>query len=480
MQSKSKIKYKNNKPFYDVVIIGGGIVGCGIMRDLSLHNISTLLLEKGDFGSQTSQSTSKMLHGGIRYLEHLEFGLVNEALVEKNLWLKMAPHLCIELPFHMPIFKDSKYSLFSLRVGLKLYDLLSHFRNSPHKILNKKETKKLFPTMNTNGLKGCGIYHDAIMDDAKLTLECLYDAILNENCEALNYYEVIEVTNKGDHSKVVAKDRLSDKIIEVYAKDVIFATGPFTDKLLTKLNIPHWDSKLKPSKGVHIWLAEDALPINVPIVQQTFDDRVIFLIPERNAILVGTTETTPEEQDFFDIKAVDEEVHYLLENLNNLFPHSKLTEKHVLSSFAGVRPLVKETGVDSHSTSREHKIFKPYHNVHVIVGGKFTTFRTMAQDIAEKIVHKNGIGYKDQLTLNPFRRKSTLNTFPTDNITHNDILEILKYEKVRTYEDLMKRRIGLPSHHHWNQGQSLNDFFAPIKSELEHNLRSHNIKLNSF
>ena len=172
---------------YDVAIIGGGIVGAGIFRDLSLHGAKCLLVDKNDFTSQTSQNSSKMLHGGIRYLENLDFELVWEALHEKNLWLRIAPHLCFEKDFHFPVYKDSPKPLWMVRIGLMLYDFLSNFLNKPHSILSPKELHDKFPTLNREKLKGIGVYHDVVVDDAKLTLEVIYDALLEKKGSAINY-----------------------------------------------------------------------------------------------------------------------------------------------------------------------------------------------------------------------------------------------------------------------------------------------------
>src|SRR3989339_754367 len=160
---------------YNTLIIGGGIVGAGIFRDLSLHSVKALLIDKFDFASQTSSSSSKMFHGGIRYLASLDFGLVWEALHEKNLWLKLAPHLCIERPFLIPTYKQSANGLSAMHLGVKLYDLLSSFQNSPSKALSRTNIKKAYPCLTQENLTGGVIYYDAIADDCKITLESIYD-----------------------------------------------------------------------------------------------------------------------------------------------------------------------------------------------------------------------------------------------------------------------------------------------------------------
>lgn len=429
---------------YDVVIVGGGINGCGLLRDLALNGVSTLLIEKGDFASQTSQSSSKMLHGGVRYLENFDFALVAEALEEKNLWLKLAPHLCFEREFYLPLYNYSKYSPWMLGCGLFIYDFLSHFQNRPFAVLNKEETLKKVPSLDAQGLKGSGRYYDGVVDDAKLTLECLYDALIEPNAEALSYHEVNNCHKTNDGYEVTFKSVLNGNTETVKAKFVVFTAGPFTDKLLPKLNF-HWKSQLLPSKGIHLWIKKDAIKAEGSVVLTTKDNRVVFVIPQRDAILVGTTET-PVDQEMFNIKATETEVHYLLNVLKQYFPHTNLDENSIISTYAGVRPLVKEEG---HSeglgkVSRFHKVYRPDERTYVLIGGKYTTFRRMTQEIAQELVPRLGKRYSPNLTLNPLRQKSIVPTFgQKPELTLEMIKKIIKEEKVTTFEDLAKRRLSL-------------------------------------
>lgn len=429
---------------YDVVIVGGGINGCGLLRDLALNGVKTLLIDKGDFSSQTSQSSSKMLHGGIRYLENFDFALVQEALEEKNLWLKLTPHLCFEREFYLPLYNYSKYAPWMLGMGLFLYDFLSHFQNHPHAKLNKEETLKAIPSLDPKGLRGAGKYFDGIVDDAKLTLECLYDALLEPHIEALSYHEVISTQKIHDGYQVSFQDRHKLHTETVHATFVVFTTGPFTDELLPKLNIP-WSPQLVPSKGIHLWLKEDAIQTQGSVVLTTEDNRVVFVIPQRGAILVGTTET-PVDQDIFDIKATQNEVEYLLSVLKQYFPNSNISDSSIISTFAGVRPLAREEG---HSetlgkVSRHHKIYRPTSHTYVMIGGKYTTFRKMTQELAQEIVPRLGKRYYPNLTLNPLRQHSLMPTFgKRPPLTLELVKKIIATEKVTTFEDLTKRRLSL-------------------------------------
>ena len=428
---------------FDVIIIGGGINGAGLLRDLALNGVSALLLDKADFSSQTSQSSSKMLHGGIRYLENMDFGLIKEALEEKNLWLKLAPHLCFEREFYLPTYKNSKYPLWMLKIGLFTYDLLSGFKNQPHATLNREETLKVLPDLNEKGLVGAGKYYDGVVDDSKMTLECIYDALQEENIEALNYHEVIKVEDIESGHNVTYKNRMGD-VFTAKCKQLVFTTGPFTDKLLNQLEIP-WKPQLLPSKGIHLWIKKGRIAAKGSVVLTTPDNRVIFVIPQRDSILVGTTETKITE-DIFNIKAHPEEIKYLLSILNEYFPKSKLTDEDIISTFAGVRPLVKEDGASENlgKTSRFHKIFRPNHKIYVLIGGKYTTFRRMTQELAQEITARVGKIYHPNHTLNSLRQKSLYPTFgEKPKLDLELIKKIIAEEKVVTFEDLMHRRLSV-------------------------------------
>ncbi len=429
---------------YDVVIVGGGINGCGLLRDLALNGVKALMVEKGDFSAQTSAASSKMLHGGIRYLENFDFGLVQEALEEKNLWLKLTPHLCFEREFYLPLYNYSRYTPLMLQTGLFIYDFLSHFQNRPHAFLDAEEAMRKIPSLDPKGLRGAGKYFDGVVDDAKLSLECLYDALLEPGVEALSYHEVTK-TEKIDNGYLVdIRNVLQSRHETVKATFVVFLTGPFTDKLLPQLGIP-WTPQLVPSKGIHLWLKEGSIKAEGSVVLTTKDNRVVFVIPQRGGILVGTTET-PVDQDIFNIKATKNEVEYLLGVLGQYFPNSNLTDASIISTFAGVRPLARENSHDQSlgKVSRHHKIFRPTSHSYVMIGGKYTTFRKMTQEIAREIVPRLGKRYKPNETLNPLRQHSLMPTFgKKPKLSLELITRIIKDERVTTFEDLVKRRLSI-------------------------------------
>ena len=447
---------------YKTVIIGGGIVGAGILRDLALHGIDTLLIERKDFSSQTSERSSKMLHGGIRYLENLDFSLVFEALHEKNLWLKLLPHLAHEVPFYLPVFKDSKRPLWMIRLGMFLYDFLSSFENSPHQIKSAKDVHQQIPVLKTAGLSGAGVYYDGIMDDAKITLEVIFDALKEKCAHAMTYTEVTTVTKNKNKNIIHCKNVLTNETFTVTCDQVVYALGPFTDRFLKNIPMYNWENVLLPSKGSHLWISAKDLPLKFPVVITTKDDRVIFVIPHGDQILVGTTEVA-FTGDYFDVKPSSEEINYLLAALIDYFPETHLTHSHILSSFAGIRPLVRESGaLDLGKTSREHKIFQPMSDTYVIAGGKYTTFRVMGQDITRDICHKYARSYNPDFTKQTLRQKSVSIPYEWKVPTKEKLILICETEFPKTFEDLIVRRLSIPSRKIWEMrapGIEFNHYF---------------------
>ncbi len=437
---------------FDCIVIGGGIVGAGIYRDLALNGVKTLIIDKNDFASKTSQWSSKMLHGGVRYLETFEFNLVKEALHEKNLWLKIAPHLCYENRFFLPVYEDGKNPLWKIRLGLFLYDLLSGFQNTSHESLNKENTLKEVIGLKPEGLKGSGIYYDAIVDDAKLTLETIYDGSIEDVGHALGHCEFIgfqESQNEDqrvdqgneDYKYCKLKDNLTGVVKTIKARNIVFALGPYTDTVLKGLSLPTpWTPKMLPSKGIHLWVKENTLPVNYPLLLPLKDGRVMFVIPQKNRILIGTTETTPNSID--DTTATSEEIDYVKSAILDFFPNHPINDPDILGTYAGIRPLVKEEGADLGKTSREHKSYLVKPNVFAIAGGKLTTFRNMGQSISETICKGLHRSYDPDLTKNPLRQKSVVPSFQRIKLNQEMIDKIISNEFVRTKEDLLERRLG--------------------------------------
>lgn len=454
------------KSTYKTVIVGGGIVGAGIFRDLAMNGVETLLVDAGDFSSQTSERSSKMLHGGIRYLENMDLPLVFEALHEKNLWLKLTPHLAKEVPFYLPVYKDSKRPLWMIRIGLFLYDLLSNFKNSPYTTKNKKETIHDIPGLNPNGLTGSGVYYDGIMDDAKITLEVIYDALEEKHAYAMNYTAVTNIRKINNKSTLTLTNSLTGEISNIVADQVVYALGPFTDIFLKQYSFYNWQDVLLPSKGSHIWISAKDLPLAHPIVMTPMDefgDRVIFVIPHGEKVLVGTTEV-PNQDNLFHITPTEEEIQYLLRNLNTYFPLLDLKKENIIGSFAGIRPLVRDAnaGTDRAKTSREHRVFQPSSDTYVIAGGKYTTFRVMGREITQKICHRFHLSFNPDKTETPLRRPSVIEPFKWRIPNEDDLIKICETEMPKTFEDLIIRRLSVGSRGIWKEKTSkdFDDYFG--------------------
>lgn len=377
--------------FFDVAIIGGGITGIGIFRDLSIHGISSIILEKNEFCEDTSAKSSKMLHGGIRYLEQLDFTLVRDALQEKSVWLKLTPNEAYEKMFYLPLYKDSKHSPLLIKLGMFLYSKLLSRNKTKGGYVNAKKLQNILPELKSKNLRGAGFYTDAVMDDEKLGKVCLKDALRYKKGEALNHTEVTKVTKNNDLYELTINQ--NSEIKTIHSKFVVMAVGPYTDQVAHKLIGDRWEDIMVPSKGIHLWLKHDSLKQKDAVVLVTKDDRVVFVIPQEKGILLGTTDTFIAP-DFKNVNATDEEINYLLEQVNEYYPNAKITKEHIISSYAGVRPLVKDTSaVTASDVSRHHKVVRPESHFFVIAGGKYTTFRLMAQDVVRPIANMLNVQY---------------------------------------------------------------------------------------
>ena len=338
-----------------------------------------------------------------------------------------------------------------------------------------------FPICAREGLCGVGVYYDGVVDDVKLALEVIYDGLLEERSEAINYLELADMErDEGGGYRAFLRDSLNGREKEVRASSVVFATGPFTDQLLKNINIFSWQPKLLPSQGSHLWVEREYLPLEHPVLLTPRDGRVVFAIPKGDKVLVGTTDTVPQGS-FFDLQAGEDEIDYLLARLGEFFPHASIDRSAIAGTFAGIRPLVKgDSGIDRHRTDRQHKIFRPDANAYVVLGGKYTTFRIMGQEVSRNICLKNDITYNSNLSTQSLRRQSVVVSTSSFSLTADHIRTIVKTEKVRTLEDLIKRRLGVPSHSFWREKVSLEDFFAPLMPELRESLEPSSLDLSRF
>jgi glycerol-3-phosphate dehydrogenase len=386
---KENLDKMRNRNF-DLVVIGGGITGAAIARDATVRGFNVALLEKGDFASGTSSRSSKLIHGGLRYLKHAKFGLVFGALRERWTLSRNAPRLVKPLTFLIPAYEDSKTGKLQLRLGLWLYDTLALFRTEKiHEWLRPEQVETREPTVRSDRLVGGGIYYDCVTDDALLVLAIVKDS-WTRGVVVANYTEVVGF--EKDRGRIVGVsliDLISGTRLSVYGKVVVNATGPWSDRL-RKLDDPSSEPKLRPAKGTHILLPRELIGNREAVVLESREDgRNLFVIPWGNLSLIGTTDTD-YDGDLDHVAPSAEDVKYLLECLLEYFPDSKVTKEDIISGYAAVRPLAAELGVSEDDVSRDQLIFESGSGLVSIIGGKLTTHRSMAEALVNYVSDKLG------------------------------------------------------------------------------------------
>lgn len=376
----------------DLLIVGGGINGAGIARDAARRGLSVAIVEMGDLASGTSSRSSKLIHGGLRYLEQYEVGLVFESVSERRTLMDLAPHLVNPLGFLFPVYKGSKHNLFVLKAGMWLYDGLSLFRSPRrHRTLSPTDVAKEEPALVREGLQGAPLYYDCATDDSRLTLETALDAV-RAGAIAATWSKVEGfLVDKGRVRGVRVRDMLGGGAIDVTSSAVINASGPWTDRTLA---LPR-DGKgatepprmLRTTRGVHIVVDRGRLPLaNAVVCLHPADKRVLFAIPWGDRSYVGTTDTD-DPRDPAEVHASREDVEYLIAACAHYFPDHPLTHSDVISTWAGLRPLIDEgPGASESQVSREHKIVIGGDGVITIAGGKLTTYRRMAAEVVDTAV----------------------------------------------------------------------------------------------
>ncbi len=371
----------------DLLVIGGGITGAAVARDAVMRGLSVMLVEQGDFAGGTSSRTSKLIHGGLRYLEHGYLHLVFEACRERAILLRSAPHLVRPLDFLIPIFADDSRSFLTIRAGLALYDLLAIGRVvRPHRMLSAEEVSTREPKLLREGLVGGALYTDCQMQDARLCVEIMLDAE-RHGAICRNGVQVERIIVEGGRAAgVVVTDERSGVSEMVAARAVVNATGPWADRLLQQVTHAGGTRRLRPTKGSHLVLpnriGEGAL-----LLSARQDGRVVFVMPWHGQMLVGTTET-PVDEVPQDVRTETQEVRYLLDEVNRVFVGDPLTEEDVLATFAGLRPLVDHGGANASAVSREHLIVEePMGCLHAL-GGKYTTHRAIAEAVVDRVMRR--------------------------------------------------------------------------------------------
>jgi alkyldihydroxyacetonephosphate synthase len=377
---------------YDILVIGGGITGAGIIRDAVCRGYRTALIEKDDFASGTSSKSSKMIHGGFRYLKNLEIGLVHDALHERKNLMELAPHLVHPMQCLLPIYEDAPNPPWMVKLGMMLYDGLSGTKSiGAHKMISVDKIHKLEPILRQKGLKKVGLYYDSWADDFRLVMSTIQSAACNHGIIA-NYVKAVDtLKDNGKVAGIMAQETMTKDIFPIRSRVIANATGPWSDELRNELfndNRHH----IRTTKGIHLLIHRDHLPVNHTVVLLSLQDqRPIYTIPWRKFVLIGTTDTDYHgDLDWIQTDQCD--VDYLLSSINIYFPDAKLTKDKIISTFTGLRPLVCEEQKSASAVTREYQIFEKPKNFFTIIGGKLTTYRSMAEEMVnqmEKVLKKS-------------------------------------------------------------------------------------------
>lgn len=371
---------------FDVLIIGGGITGAGIARDAAMRGLRTALVERDDFASGTSSRSSRLIHGGVRYLEHGHLHLVFESSRERRTLMRIAPHLVRPLRFTWPVFRGARVPRWKLLAGLFMYDALAVFRNvGNHEALDAAEVTAREPSLKREGLVGGAQYYDAATDDARITLANVVAAV-ERGAVVANHVEAVRFLRDGDHmvgAVVRAGDEARD--IEVRASVVVNAAGPWSDEVRA-LDAPGARNSVRATKGVHIAVSRERLATHGAVtLLSPLDGRVMFVLPSTATTIIGTTDTPTDERPD-DVRASEDDIDYLLAAANHFFPGAQLTSGDVIASWAGIRPLIA-TGYSSTpaSASREHRVDRGKSGLISVTGGKLTTYRSMAAEVVTAV-----------------------------------------------------------------------------------------------
>lgn len=435
-RQKNLQQLKNNE--FDLLIIGGGINGAGVARDAALRGLKVALVEAADFAGGTSSRSSKLIHGGIRYLENLDFHLVFEALSERTKLFEIAPHLVHPLRFMIPLFKNSRVGPFKMSLGLMLYEMLALFQvPEPFEKLNKLQTLDRIPIVRGSDLVGSCVYSDAYMDDDRLVHETLRSAHEAGAC-IVNYVRVLNsdiINGKVQALNVV--DSVTNEKFKINCQHVASTVGPWTDLVGEKL-VNDWKQILRPTKGIHLTFSKDRLHLPSAVVMGAQEsNRIVFAIPRHEMTIIGTTDTD-FSGDPGNVKADFEDVEYLLKITNEYFPDAQITSKDIISSYVGVRPLVKDESGSAGKTSREHVIISDERGFTFVAGGKYTTYRLMSEQIVDRIL--KSLPIEKCLSFKRCETKQALNKF----VTSEKIFMAISNSSTET-EKLLSERFGAES-----------------------------------
>ena len=375
------------KGTYDLVVIGGGITGAGIALDAASRGLKVALVEKGDFASGTSSKSTKLIHGGLRYLKQFDFWLVKEVGSERAIVHKLAPHLVLPEKMLLPLIEGGSYGKWLTSIGLKVYDILAQVGgDDKRQMLEKKEALELEPLLPKKILKGAGYYAEYRTDDARLTIENIKTSLLY-GAEAMNYAAVTDFLYNDDQvAGVKVNDLINGEEFEIKSNYVISAAGPWVDDLRT-VNQSKKGKRLHLTKGVHLVFPHEKVPVKQSVYFDVPDGRMIFAIPRGKVTYVGTTDTNYDlDKDRVTTDIAD--AIYLISAVNHMFPKINLELEDIESSWAGLRPLIHEEGKSTSELSRKDEIFTSDTGLISMAGGKLTGYRKMAERVVNRIARK--------------------------------------------------------------------------------------------
>ena len=382
----------------DLLVIGGGITGAGVLRDAASRGMRALLVERDDFASGTSSRSSKFIHGGIRYIGQGQLALTREACRERDLLLRLNPNLVRPVPFLFPAYAHSAIPHWQVHTLMWIYRALANFRSSSRfQMLRPAEVAAFCPDLRRDGLRGAGLFWDAQVDDARLVLETLKSA-RRLGAEAVNQAELVEFLRDADGVLAGARvrDRLSRRTLSVRASAIVNATGAWVERVR---RIDRWGvrSELRPAKGIHLVLPRSRVEAAGAVTLEAEDGRHLFLVPWDDVSIIGTTDAFTDDVD--EPVVTIEEVHYLLNAANEAFPRAGLTTNDLLSVYAGVRPLVAGDDADapSASLSREDRIYDDPSGLVSMAGGKLTTYRAMGKKLVDRVLSRLPVSRRERI-----------------------------------------------------------------------------------
>ncbi len=398
MRRDEMLRRLTEKSEWDIIIIGGGATGLGTAVDAATRGYSTLLMERQDFAKGTSSRSTKLVHGGVRYLAQGNIKLVREALKERGCLLKNAPHVTRRLSFVLPCY--SIWQKIYYGIGLKIYDLMALNQGlGSTKIFGSNRTKAFLPTLDAKKLSGSVVYNDGQFDDARLAIN-LAETAAEHGATVLNYFTVTGLLKEANKvNGVIARDGSSGQLYDLKSKVIINATGVFTDEVL-QMDDVHAENIVSPSQGVHLVINKKFFPGNAAMmIPKTADGRVLFAVPWHDKVVLGTTDT-PIESHSPEPIPLDEEIEFILGHINK-YLEVAIKRSDVNSAFAGLRPLVKK-GVSKNTSlmPRDHTILISKSGLVTITGGKWTTYRKMANDVLNNAVLVAGLEKKPSVTAN--------------------------------------------------------------------------------